>query len=523
MKQPNILILFTDMQRADTIAALGNPIIQTPHLDRLVHEGTAFTRCYTPSPVCIPARCCMHYGLYPQRTGLFVNGKMMNDNGRSYPQVLSKSGYNTAAIGKCHFTPDSLALRGFDRRITQEEQIAHYHEDDYRQWLLDKNLDPVEAHGERGPMYYIPQPSRFSGEGHPTEWIGDRSRELIREFAGADNPWCLMSSFIHPHPPLTPPRGWTKLYPPHQMPAPHLPPHANGLLTHINHTQNRYKWRDNGMDLNLLRTIRAYYYATISFIDYQVGRILETLEDQGILDDTLILFASDHGEYLGDYNCFGKRSMHDASARVPLIARLPGHFAAGQVCAEPASLVDIMPTMLGAAGIESPDLDGCDLKKVADGTVKREYVFSQWGKGRNAIYLIASRDWKYIYSAGEQKEILFDRLKDPLESRNAAADAETFAIRCQLKETLLRYLYESGDMEAVEKSNGQLSWKAQPELRQQYLARNPDEGLLYQDEPEGLPESIGPYTFPKGRKDPTFAQQFGQRMFYGDEAGNSSQ
>jgi choline-sulfatase len=516
MSKPNILLLFTDMQRADTIAALGNPVIQTPNLDRLVREGTAFTRCYSPSPVCIPARCCMHYGLYPQRTGLFTNGRMMDDNGRSCPEVLSGNGYRTAAIGKCHFTPDHNALRGFGQRITQEEIVSSYKEDHYREWLMEKGLDPVEPHGERGPMYYIPQPSRFREDAHPSAWIADQTIESIEAFSGDDSPWCLMSSFIHPHPPLTPPRGWSKLYPPQEVPEPHMPARAESLLTHINRTQNRYKWRDNGIDRNLLRTIKSYYYATISFVDYQIGRILESLEHRGILDQTLILFASDHGEYLGDYGCFGKRSMHDASARVPLLARLPGRFAPGNVCDSPASLVDIMPTMLAAAGIESPALDGADLKAVSEGTADREHVFSQWGKGRNAIYLIATRDWKYIYSAGEEKEILFDRQRDPLESRNAAADLEAFPVRNRLRQTLLQYLKRSGDTEAVNERGDSLEWKSHPPLRQRYLADNPDAGLLYQDEPEGLPETIGAFTFPRRDDDPDFSEAFHHRIFYGD-------
>ena len=516
MNQPNILLFFTDMQRADTVGALGNPHIQTPNLDRLVREGTAFSRCYSPSPVCIPARCCMHYGRNPQRTGLFVNGRMMDDDGKSYPEILSRNGYRTAAVGKCHFTPEKNALRGFGERITQEEIVSDYNEDDYRKWLKRENLDPVEPHGERGPMYYIPQPSRFTEKTHPSAWISDRTMETIHRFSNGDEPWCLMSSFIHPHPPLTPPRGWTKLYPPHQMPDPHMPHQAESLLTHINRTQNRYKWRDNGIDRNLQRVIKSYYYATISFVDHQIGRVLETLEEQGILDQTLILFASDHGEYLGDYGCYGKRSMHDASAKVPLLARLPGRFKAGKVCGAPTSLVDIMPTMLACAGVEPNGLDGCDLKAVADGNTDREHVFSQWGKGRNAIYLIATRDWKYIYSAGEKKEILFDRVRDPRESRNAAADRESYPVRKQLRDTLMRYLHESGDSEAVQSVNGSLEWKSQPPLCQQYLVNNPDEGLLYQDESEGIPERIGSFTFPKRPKDPGFADQFEYRLFYGD-------
>ena len=131
VERPNILILFTDMQRADTVHALGNPVIRTPHLDRLASEGTAFTNCLSPSPVCVPARCCLHYGLYPQKTGLFDNGTMMPDNDASYPALLGRQGYRTHAVGKCHFTPDRLARRGFQSRETQEECVADPAQDDY--------------------------------------------------------------------------------------------------------------------------------------------------------------------------------------------------------------------------------------------------------------------------------------------------------------------------------------------------------------------------------------------------------
>lgn len=516
MGKKNILLIFTDMQRADTIGALGNGIIQTPNLDRLVREGTSFTRCYTPSPVCVPARCCMHYGLYPQSTGLFVNGRMMDDNGASLAAILSGNGYHTVSVGKCHFTPDGHARRGFDERVTQEERVTDYSKDDYRKWLVEHGHNPVEAHGERGPMYYIPQPSRFQGAAHPTEWIADRTMEKMRELSGRDRPWCIMSSIIHPHPPLTPPAPWTKLYDPRQIPDPLMPENHEELLTHINLAQNRYKWRDQGLDRNLLRMIRAFYYATISYIDYQVGRMLEQLEQLGILDDTLVIFSSDHGEYLGDYGCYGKRSMHDASARVPLIARLPGRFEAGARCGEPASLVDILPTMAGAAGIPAGEADGIDLAEVACGDAGREHVYSQWGKGKSAIYLIASRDWKYIYSAGERKELLFDRLHDPLETRNAAADSDSREVKESLRAALMAYLDKKGDREAVVDGNGTLEWVEHPPFTRNYLSEDPDAELLFQDEPAGLPGSIGGYTFWKGMEDNESQAAFERRLYHGD-------
>ena len=278
--QPNILILFTDMQRADTIRALGNETIRTPHLDRLVEEGTAFTNCYSPSPVCVPARCCTHYGRYPQKTGLFSNGPMPADNGDSYPAILGQHGYRTHAVGKCHFTPDGQALRGFQTRRSQEECTADPDTDDYIAWLRNNDYDYYEAHGARGEMYYIPQVSILPADAHPSQWIGNQSARFIRDAANWEQPWCLFSSFIHPHPPFAPPKPWHKLYRAPDMPLPLIPDDSETLYTWVNRLQNRYKYRDRGLDFTLLRQIKAYYYATISFVDYQIGRILGALEQK---------------------------------------------------------------------------------------------------------------------------------------------------------------------------------------------------------------------------------------------------
>jgi arylsulfatase A-like enzyme len=347
--QPNILVFFTDMQRFDTIAALGNPVIKTPNLDRLVREGTAFTSAYSPSPVCIPARWCMHYGQYARKSGLYVNGCMPQDNGASLPAILRGAGYRTASIGKCHFTPDKQAMRGYETRLIQEEGCSDPDEDDYCRWLKDHGFDYDEPHGTRGEMYYTPQVSLHAEEDHPTTWIGARSRDFIRDHSGGEQPWFLFSSFIHPHLPAAPPKPWHKLYRSPMMPLPSVPPNSEMLTTWINRHQNRYKYRDQGIDWNLVRNIKAYYYATISYVDFQIGRILATLEESGQLENTLIVFASDHGELLGDYNCFGKRSMHDASSRVPMVVRGPG-FAAGTRCETPVSLVDLLPTAAAAGG-----------------------------------------------------------------------------------------------------------------------------------------------------------------------------
>jgi arylsulfatase A-like enzyme len=479
--RPNVLLLFTDMQRADTIRALGNPVIRTPSLDRLVEEGTAFVNCFTPSPVCVPARCCMQYGLYPQKTGLYRNGRMMDDNDASFPALLGRAGYRTHAVGKCHFTPDRSALRGFQTRLTQEENLSDPEADDYCRYLKENGFDPVEPQGARGEMYYIPQVSHLPAEAHPSQWVGDRSVAFVEAACQGDAPWLLFASFIHPHPPFAPPKPWHKLYRAPLMPLPKVPQDAEALHTWINRFQNRYKYRDQGIDSNLTRLIKAYYYATISFVDMQIGRILQALERHGQLDSTLIAFTSDHGEYLGDYDCFGKRSMHDASSRVPMVVRYPERFARGRICTRAASLVDLFPTFAAAAGVDASavDLDGVDLRAVAAGETGRERVYSQFDSGARGIYMVVDERWKYFFSAADDMEFLFDRIADPDETRNKAGLPFCREIKQELKADLLGFLRSMGVEEACVEVSGELDWRRYP--YDPAVSRDPDAGLLIQD------------------------------------------
>ena len=168
-----------------------------------------------------------------------------------------------------------------------------------------------------------------SPQHHPTQWVGDRTCEWLKTAGQGDKSFFLFSSFIHPHPPFSPPTPWHKLYRGPDMPLPKMAEDNKSLYLHTNYRQNRYKGRDAGRDIRLHQLIKSYYWAAISFIDFQVGRMLQTLEETGQLDNTLIIFTSDRGEFLGDYNCFGKRSFLDSAARVPMICRLPGTFDAG--------------------------------------------------------------------------------------------------------------------------------------------------------------------------------------------------
>lgn len=479
-ESPNVLLIFCDQLRFDVISELGNPVIRTPNLDRLCREGTTFTSAYSPCPVSVPARASLHYGQYPMNTGCYENRDPMPEDGRpSFMQVLADAGHRTHGVGKCHFTPDLHALRGFQTRERQEEGGRSPDQDEYAAFLAERGHHWLrEHHGVRGEMYYVPQLSPLPADEHPTQWIGDRCIDFIRGEGTSETPWMLFSSFIHPHPPFAPPSPWHKIYRAARMPLPRVPADAEALLTHINRRQNRYKYRDQGIDQNLLRCMKAHYYACVSFIDYQVGRILAALEEGGRLDDTLVLFTADHGEHLGDYNCFGKRSMHDTCARVPLIVRMPGRFPAASRCDAPVSLVDVVPTILNATGNEDNNmaLDGRDLRAIAAGETISEPVFIQYDRGQRGIYAVVTPEWKYAYSAADDREFLFDRVQDPLENRNQAGLVFNRKVCTRLRKTLLDFLEQGGESEAVDGDN----WQRYPPLT---MPEDPDSGLLVQDPP----------------------------------------
>lgn len=478
MKKTDVLVLFTDMQRFDTIAALGNPVIKTPNLDRLAREGTAFTSCYSPSPVCIPARWSMHYGKYPTKSKLFDNGPMPpHEKGSSLPERMIAAGYRAGDVGKCHFTPDAAALRGFESRVIQEEGCSDPAKDDYCKYLQDRNLSTEEPLGARGEMYYIPQLSRYSEEDHASAFIRKNTVEYLRERREKGENYFLFSSFIHPHPPLAIPHLWSKLYRSFDMPSPKMPQDCRSLYTWVNYYQNRYKYQDRGFNENLRELQKAYYYMAISFVDYQIGMILDELEKNGKLDDTLIVFASDHGEHLGDYGCYGKRSMLDVSSRVPLLVRGPG-FEAGRRAEFPVSLIDIFPTCCEAAGADASGIDGISLQRQLAGE-KRKYVFSQYSSAGSGIYMFVSEEWKYVYSAGDRREWLFDRKRDPEETYDAGPNRP--AELAEHKKALLEFLKQEGETDAfVETPEGKLDWREYPRYDLSFLA-SPRAGLLTQD------------------------------------------
>ena len=409
--RPNVLVIVCDQLRADALGCYGNTIVRTPAIDRLAAEGTVFDSAYTPSPVCVPSRASLISGNEPQTNECFENTWAMPDT-PTFMDDFTNAGYRTHGVGKMHFMPEGRAMRGFQTRDHGEE-FGTCDDDDYLAYLAANGYGQVEKpHGLRDEMYYIPQLSPVPEEHHFSHWVADKSIDFID--STGDQPFMLWSSFIAPHPPFAPPSPWHRLLEPSLMPDPHEPIGGDGLLTVYNTLQSRYKYRDGGRDRRLWQLIRAYYWSSVSYLDTQVDRILRHLEETGRRENTIVLLTADHGEFLGDYGTFGKRSFLDSAARIPMIVSGPG-FAPERRSA-PVSITDVRPTLTEAAGIDIEAVDGVALQHSEPDRI----VFGQYQQGDLGLYAVITSQWKYMWSAPDAREYLLDREHDRQETRNLA-------------------------------------------------------------------------------------------------------
>ncbi|MET4783416.1 sulfatase-like hydrolase/transferase [Glaciihabitans sp. UYNi722] len=410
--RPNVLIIFADQLRADALGCYGNPISQTPALDALAAGGTVFDSAYTPSPVCVPSRSAFLTGLEPQNGECYDN-EMPMSQASTFMDDLSSVGYRTHGIGKMHFTPDADALRGFHTRDIGEE-FGSSESDDYLRFVENNGFSHVEhPHGLRDEMYYVPQLSPVPEHLHHSHWVADRSIDFLTTHTD-DRPFLLWSSFIAPHPPFAPPSPWHRLFEPSVMPDPFVPEGGESLLTVYNRLQNRYKYRDGGRDRRLEQLRKAYYYASVSYLDSQIARVLNALEASGQRENTVVLVTADHGEFLGDYDSYGKRSFLDVSARVPLIVSGPGCDA--ERISAPVSLIDVRPTLLQLGRASEEARDGVTLS----GASQSRVIFGQFQEGEIGLFAVITDGWKYIWSAYDRTEYLLDRTHDPRETANLA-------------------------------------------------------------------------------------------------------
>ncbi|UCE31157.1 MAG: sulfatase-like hydrolase/transferase [Burkholderiales bacterium] len=457
-ERPNILLIMTDQQRADTVGALGSPWAMTPCLDALASAGTAFSECFVTSPVCVSSRASLFRGVYPHSTNVYTNFEPWEP---SWVATLAQAGYHCVNIGKMHINPYG-ADGGFHQRFVVENKDRPLFLDEHERAFYDEWDKALKAHGVVKPSRYTRSQTDRDGflaalgcfdweldeALHPDVFVGSTAAWWLAE-RKAESPFFLQVGFPGPHPPYDPPARWLDHYRGLDLPlepaseaelAGQPSMHAALRETMKNFNIDSVAWRDAlGRD-DLLR-LRRYYLANVSLIEAQVERILAALQARGQLENTLVLFTSDHADALGDHGHIQKWTMYDCVNRVPLIARLPQRSALGDhagaprgaVCTDLVQLMDLAPTIFEFAGIEPPS--NWEAKSLApmlangawNEPVFREHVYAELGRDHiqsAAEYVIMRRDrkYKYVIYPGTEEGELYDLGADPGETRNLWRD-----------------------------------------------------------------------------------------------------
>ncbi len=465
MKQrPNIILIMTDQQRADTIAALGAPWMKTPVLDRLATEGTAFTNCYTTSPVCVGARASLFTGMYPHATGVFTNFQPWQPNWTGW---LADAGYHCASIGKMHINPYD-AKGGFHQRFFVENKDRPLFLDEHERALYDEWDKALHARKLQKPSRY----TRFSEdpEGyrqalgafewdldedmHSDMFIGDHAVWWLEE-RKATTPLFLQIGFPGPHPPYDPSPRYLDMYRDADIPLPQVSPEEiaaqppSQAELRRNMIENNYDsvaWQEKPSREALLR-MRRHYAANVSMIDEKVGEILQTLDRKGYLDNAIVIFTSDHGDSLGDHGHIQKWTMYDSAVKVPLLFWSKSHpLVAGQTDTL-VQLMDIAPTILEAAGVPVPaSFEARSLLPILSGQTAqvRTEVYSELARDHiqtGAEYVVMRRDarWKLVYYLGETYGELYDLAADPGEHCNLWTNPEHTGKRDAMVRDLLEW------------------------------------------------------------------------------------
>ncbi len=434
-KDWNILVITSDEHNPKIMGCAGHPVIHTPAIDRLAREGTTFTRAYAADPICAPTRQSLMTGNYPQEHGQFGNSFIFNERLRTWGDHFKDHGYTTACIGKTH-TNNEDAKFGFDYRNRAGGGRA------------DKKSDPEDK-----KAYDASPDTRFSGMvlGNPDgDHDGEVTQDSIRWLKeNRGKKFFLHASMVKPHWPWDAPNEFYHMYDPKKIDFPKLIPGDLDDDWYPRKTYENYSW--NKITEEMHRVYRARYYGSLSWLDSNVGKLLNTLDELKLTEKTLVVYSTDHGDMAGEKGMWLKSCMFDASVRVPLLIRMPGVVPAGKKCSELLNHVDYLPTLAGLVGAASglpANLSGRNFSKMATGNGKgRDITFSvhgirAWNKPPTEV-MARSRRWKYNwYPAAPENEqhVLYDMENDPDEITNVAARPENKAVLAQHRDAVQGFL-----------------------------------------------------------------------------------
>ncbi len=437
MTHTNLLVISSDQHNKRFLGCYGHDVIQTPNLDKLAAMGTIFTNAYTPSPICMPARAALATGRYLYEIENWDNGTpYRGTEADSWGHRLRPQGFDAPTFGKLHFHPDGDS--GYEEHLALHAKSAEQgyvgaigswlNEDQPPTMGLAKEIRRAEI-GEFGYTRY----DRATAEA-ASNWIKNREPN--------DKPWCAFVSFTYPHYPFCAPAEFVNLYDPATVPLPVGWEEIDWDMHPAIQVKRDKMGLGGGFSEEEVRWVTAVYFGMISFMDAQVGKVLDALEASPYANNTRIVYSTDHGDMLGEHGMWFKGTMHEGSAGIPMILAGPG-VPQGHSCATPVNLIDVYPTAVESVGADYTKADntipGKNLVTIANEPDQERTTYSEYHAlaKTSSTFMMRTAQYKLIEHVGYTPQ-LFDMLADPEEMHDLAEDpahAETLAaLQAEMRE-----------------------------------------------------------------------------------------
>jgi len=436
-QRPNLLFIYSDQHCPAVAGCYGDPIVQTPNLDRLAARGVVFDAAYCPSPLCVPSRMAFLTGRHPCEIEVWTNDHVLNSGIPTLAHALGAGGYRPTLVGRMHAI-GSDQLHGYVERLVGDHGPNH---------LGGRPVDHGPLQGTAGPFRVSLQKS---GSGQSAYQVHDeyvtaatvdaiRRAGLARRSGISQEPLNLSIGFMLPHQPFVARRNDYLRYLGRVGMPQHPEPYSDGLHAHLRH------WRalsgiEEVSEAEILRA-RTAYWALVDRMDAMIGQILDALRDSGMEENTLIAYTSDHGEQLGEHGLWWKQTFYEYSARVPLILSWPGALPQGMRCSRVISQYDLNATLLVSLGApELPNSHGRNLLPLLQdpSTAWDDIAFSEYCTDEGAQQRMVRRgEWKLIYCHGQEPQ-LFNLTEDPYELSDRSADPGCRRVREALRREALR-------------------------------------------------------------------------------------
>ncbi len=454
-KPINILFIMDDQHRGDCIGAVGASWLETSNLDKLACEGALFRKAYSSIPSCLPARTAILTGKSPWAHGILGYYNPAEKYEYELPRMFKDAGYRTHAVGKNHFYP-MRNKHGYETVLLEEgwhSVIKGDNKCDYQEWFekvapeLNMNATGLHYTDHRGGRCFL-----YADSLHPTHWTAQQAVNFLNNYQ-ENRPWLLKVSFQRPHPPFDSPKRWYDYYANKSFPMPKVGAWA----------KEKYGNKTGSMEILANATSGNFseeeiqnslqsYYAGISYVDEQIGRVIQALKMRGEYENTIILFTSDHGDMMGDNHIWRKCRAYEGSANIPMIIRWPDNLTVelsrGKIYNELIELRDVLPTFLDAAGIQKPsEMDGESMLNILHGKQWRTILdleHSQIYEPDNAWTCLTDGKYKYIYFTLTGQQQLFNLSNDPHELRDLALEGKYNPLVQQWREKMIIHLSERG-------------------------------------------------------------------------------